>query len=338
VTTAFVSAARHPTPVLSIGNIAMGGRGKTPLVAHVSRQLVAAGERPAILSRGYGRRRRVDGVVIVSDGRDVRAGIDESGDEPLMLARALRGVIVLVSEQRAIARALAEHVLGATVVVLDDGFQHREVDRDVDLVAVAPEDLSDRRLPFGALREPVSALRRADAVIVDLGEAGEGRADRGGELIPAGIRSRLAALVPVGASGGRVYRMTRRLGAVTPLHEGRPAPASDAPVFAVAGISHPERFTAALAAAGWTVSGSLGFRDHHRYRARDVAHIVEAARGSGAAGILTTAKDAVRLAPLGPLPLPAGVAGLDVEVEPAEGFRVWLLERLARARETRARA
>ena len=145
----------------------MGGRGKTPVVAHLARLLLEAGERPAILSRGYARRRPEDGVVIVSDGTHLCADLDRSGDEPLMLARAIRGAAVLVCEVRALARTLAERALGATVHLLDDGFQHRQLGRDVDLVIIAPEDLQDRRLPFGRLREPVSALARADAVLVD---------------------------------------------------------------------------------------------------------------------------------------------------------------------------
>ncbi len=102
----------------------MGGRGKTPVVAYVARLLVEAGERPAILSRGYGRRRQEDGVVVVSDGRHLLADLDRSGDEPLMLARTVPGAAVLVCERRALAGALAERRFGATVHVLDDGFQH----------------------------------------------------------------------------------------------------------------------------------------------------------------------------------------------------------------------
>jgi hypothetical protein len=148
--------------VISVGNLAMGGRGKTPLVAYIASLLLEAGERPAILSRGYGRRRVEDGVVVVSDGVRLLADLDRSGDEPLMLARALPGVMVFVSESRTIAAALAGRVFGATVLVLDDGFQHRAIARDVDIVVVTPADLDDRRAPFGRLRESVSALSRAD--------------------------------------------------------------------------------------------------------------------------------------------------------------------------------
>ena len=220
----------------------MGGRGKTPLVALVARLLLEAGERPAILSRGYARRVREDGVVIVSDGVHLRADLDRSGDEPMMLARAVPGAAVLVCEQRAIAAALAERVLGATVAVLDDGFQHRSMRRDLDLVVIAPGDLADRRFPFGRLRDSPSALRRADLVIVD------------------------GALDSVDPSRWQcpTFAMTRHLGEPQAIDPAQPVPSRGAPVVALAGIAGPERFKRALEAAGWTVTALVSFRDHHR--------------------------------------------------------------------------
>src|SRR5205085_980145 len=135
--------ASHPArrlrlsrPVISVGNLSVGGSGKTPVVAHLARLLVDAGERPAILTRGYGRRRRVR-VTVVADRTAIRAGVFSSGDEPLMLARALPGVAVVVSPSRYRAGQLAETELGATVHLLDDGFQHLQIDRDVDLLLVS---------------------------------------------------------------------------------------------------------------------------------------------------------------------------------------------------------
>ena len=134
---------------ISIGNLAMGGRGKTPMAIHLARLLLEAGERPAVLSRGYGRRYVEDGVVIVSDGAAIRADLDRSGDEPMLIALAVPGAAVLVSDERRLAAVLAERVLGTTVHVLDDGFQHRTMARDVDIVIITPGDLADRRVPFG---------------------------------------------------------------------------------------------------------------------------------------------------------------------------------------------
>jgi len=304
-------------PVVSVGNLAMGGRGKTPVVALVARLLVEAGERPAILSRGYRRADPQDGVVIVSDGTHRRADLGRAGDEPLMLARAVPGAAVLVCEVRAMAAALAEVVLAATVHVLDDGFQHRSLERDIDIVIVSPADLRDRRLPFGRLRSPVAALRHADAVVVD----GASAADVTGDLAAA-----------IGTPAMPVLTMVRRLGEpwwVDAAGRGDALPARDEPIVAVAGIAAPDRFRTALDAAGWRVADLVAFPDHHAYGARDLRRIVDAAAGRP---VLTTEKDAMRLLPLRPLPVPVAAVPLLVDIEPPDVFRDWLLGRLAGVR------
>jgi len=311
-------------PVVSVGNISSGGRGKTPLVGHLASLLIDAGERPSVLSRGYGRLVREDGVVVVSDGTRLCADLDRSGDEPLMLARALPGTIVAVCEQRALAGTLAEHALGATVHLLDDGFQHFPLARDADIVVVSRTDLTDRRMPAGRLREPVSALVDADAVVVDAAEepAGDGRA------LESAVRG------AVGPGCPPVFRLTRRFGpieALEPDFDGTVPRAGD-PVVAVAGLARPERFFRAVEAAGWSVVETLAFADHHRYRARDLEVIRAACRRTGAAGVITTAKDAVRLRPWRPLRLPVAILPLVVTVEPADEFRAWLFARLREAR------
>lgn len=297
--------------IVSVGNLAFGGRGKTPLVAMLARHFLARGERPAILSRGYARRAPHAGAVIVSDGRHLLADLDRAGDEPLMLARTVPGAIVVVCDVRAIAAALARHVLGATVLILDDGFQHRAVARDLDLVLVTPEDLKGARAPFGRLREPVSALARAHAVIVD-GPA------------PA----RLAA-----APDAKLLSLRRVIRPPVRLDTSPSLPDAHGPFVALAGIARPERFKAALEADGWTVARLMAFRDHHRYARRDLDAIVAAVRETQAIGVLTTEKDAVRLLPLRPFPVPIAAVPLDVTVEPAPAFAAWLD---ARCREARA--
>ena len=295
---------------LSVGNLAFGGRGKTPLVAMLARHFLAKGHRPAVLSRGYGRRRPEAGAVIVSDGRHVLADLDRAGDEPLMLARSVPGAIVVVCDVRAIAAALARHALGATVLILDDGFQHRAVARDIDLVVVTPEDLTGSRAPFGRLREPVSALARAHAVIVD----GPAPAHLPAAPHAAVLSLRRAIRPPVGLESS------------APLSDTR------GPVVALAGIARPERFKLALESAGWTVARLMAFRDHHRYTHRDLDAIVRAAREARAIAILTTEKDAVRLLPLRPFPVPIAAVPLDVTVEPAAEFAAWLDTRCREAR------
>jgi tetraacyldisaccharide 4'-kinase len=299
-------------PVISVGNLSVGGSGKTPMVAYIARLLLEAGERPAILSRGYGRRRTSDRVTIVSDRTAIRATVDASGDEPLMLARALPGVAVVVSGSRYHAGLLAEQELGATVHVLDDGFQHLQVERDVDLLLLSEEDLSDRPLPGGRLREPLTAAAVADAALVSAGYSTA--VDRVART--AGIRT--------------AFQVTRTLGA--PRTIASPSDSvvvpSQSRVFAMAAIARPERFFSDVAGAGWDLVDSMSFRDHHRFSRSDVKRIIKAARAAAAAIILTTEKDAVRLesCELGGLPFAA--VPLVVGVEPADGFRDWLLGRI----------
>jgi tetraacyldisaccharide 4'-kinase len=248
----------------------------------------------------------------VSDGVTTLVDVDHAGDEPLMLARALSGVPVLVGASRYLAGRLAEARLGATVHVLDDGFQHVQLARDIDLLLVSESDLSDRPLPAGRLREPLTSARAATAALVAAG-------------YPTAVE-RIARTAGVPTS----FQMTRAIGA--PHTIGRtPEPVLVPPesrVFAVAGVARPERFFADIEAAGWHLVGQMAFRDHHRFTSSDVRRITDAARSAAAAIVLTTEKDGVRLetCDLGSLPIAA--VPLIVSVEPEERFRDWLLARL----------
>jgi len=302
---------RLERPVISVGNLRVGGAGKTPIVAHLARLLVASGERPAILTRGYGRRLAPAGVTVVSDGSRTLADVDTAGDEPLMLAQAVPGVIVAVGADRYLSGRLAERKLGATIHILDDGFQHFQLARDVDLLVTSEDDLSDRPLPAGHLREPLAVAVNADAAIVDAG------------YLPAAERVGRVLGVP------RAFLTTRLLGpprmvvngdtVVVPKHSR---------VFATAAIARPDRFFAELTAAEWHVVGTRPFRDHHQFSARDIERIAAAARSAAAAIILTTDKDAVRFAArdLGDMLIAA--VPLTATIEPADEFRTWLFERL----------
>lgn len=308
------STSRPRSPfVISVGNIAFGGRGKTPVVAVLARLLLELGERPAILSRGYGRRMVEDGVVVVSDGRHLLADVDRAGDEPLMLARDLPGVAVLVCEQRALAAAMARHTLGCTALILDDGFQHRQMARDVDVVLVTPADLKDRRVPFGRLRESVSALGRGDVLVID---------DDGRRPVEGVSPERHAAL----------FVLRRHGGVPVPLEEGVPHLAPGARILALAGIAGPERFTRAAGDAGYVVAEAWAPGDHHRYTRADVARLARRVRDSNAVGVLTTSKDAVRLRTLRPLSVPVYEWPLQVTIEPARQFADWLSARRDAAR------
>jgi tetraacyldisaccharide 4'-kinase len=284
---------RHP--VISIGNLAVGGRGKTPLAAAVARLLLERGERPAILSRGYGRAVQEAGAVVVSDGQGIRADLARAGDEPLMLARQLPGVVVVVGADRYAAGRLAEHHLGATVHVLDDGFQHLRLDRDLDLVIIGRDDVEHPvTLPFGRLREPLDTIVAADAVLTEDDE------------------------VWVTASGMelRVFRLRRQ----ATFDCDRKAE----PALAVAGIARPTRFFEDLRAHGWNLAKTVAFADHHRYSARDLARLSADASNAGAFRIVTTEKDYVRLLPFRPFPIPVACIRMTVEPDPLESFRAWL--------------
>lgn len=303
---------RLSRPVVSIGNLAVGGRAKTPMAALVARALLAAGERPAILSRGYAREHPSDAPVVVRDRDGVRASIAESGDEPLMLAEQLDGAIVVVGADRARAGVAAEQ-LGATVHVLDDGFQHVRVARDIDIVMLDPRDLGEDVVPAGRLREPIDALDYADAIMV-IGGTGDERAQ--------------AVRAVEGVPGVSVFSGVRQ---VAPP----PADAAAASAFAVAGIADPRQFVAAVRGAGWQIAGEIAFKDHHRYTAEDAARIARNAAAAGASIVVTTAKDAVRLREVWTSVLPLHIAEMTLSLDEPAAFDQWLIGRLTRARGVR---
>ena len=308
---------RLPHPVISVGNLVVGGSGKTPVVALVARILLEHGQRPVVLSRGYARRQPQDGVVVVSDGRSVLESVEHAGDEPFMLAHALPGIPVLVCEDRYLAGQLAAHRFAATVSVLDDGFQHLQLARDVDLLLVGPADLDEDVLPTGRLREPLGAAAVAHAVIVP------GSAE---DAALVATRLGVARRFTVSTHMGAPRAVTTPLGG-TDLPVGLPVPGDR--VFAVSGIARPERFLASLEQQGWRVADYRAFRDHHWFTAADVARIDAAATAAGATCVVTTEKDAVRLAAAGARPrVPWFSMPVRVAVEPAGQFADWLLERV----------
>jgi tetraacyldisaccharide 4'-kinase len=303
--------------VISVGNLSMGGSGKTPVVAALARLLRDRGERPAILTRGYGRREPVDGVLVVSDGERVLEPVSRSGDEPQMLARTLAGVPVLVCADRYLAGVFAERHFAVTVSILDDGFQHLQLARNVDLLMLSASDVSDAVVPSGRLREPLETARVADALLVP-GSEDDARAVL---EVMSGVRPhdadrpmRSDAVTPAVPPA---FRVETKYGE---LQGGRPA--ADRRVVAFAGIARPERFFDALRTLGYDVVRELTFPDHHWYRARDLQAIQSAARDAGTTAIVTTEKDAVRC------DLDVAVLPMRVEIEPPGEFADWLMGRL----------
>ena len=280
----------------------MGGTGKSPVVAAIAQWLVDHGERPAILSRGYGRADAADGVVVVSDGTRILEGVDRSGDEPLMLARQVPGAAVCVSPDRFLAGTLAERRLGCTVHVLDDGFQHLQLARDLDvLVTTMGEIPKGRVIPMGRLREPMDAAARAQVLVVSDATAGAAATEAWslGISQACGAHRTLGAPLVVGDQGSGIRDQGAR-------------------ILAVAGIAHPSRFVEGLRDSGWTVADSVMFSDHHRYSRGDVDRIALKAQQAGADAVFTTDKDAVRFEALGDLPFALYRIPLIVIFEPAD--------------------
>jgi tetraacyldisaccharide 4'-kinase len=308
-----VPSHRLAGPVISVGNLSVGGSGKTPVVARLAELLRAQGLPVSVLSRGYRGSFRGDALV-VGDGHGLCATAAEAGDEPVMLARALAGVVVAVGPRRdAVGRAV-EARFGPRVHLLDDGFQHLRLARDLDLLCLSPEDLGDRPLPAGRLRENAVAARRADILLLTGAE----------DVSPARMSE-------VERSLGRTptFRVRRRgLGFASPAGEAVAAPARP---FLLAGIARPQRFAADVGRVCPTVVGTAFFRDHHAFSAADLEAVMSRARAAGADALVTTAKDAERLAPSDPAPsdpvLPLLVFRVAAEIDDEDR----LLERLLAA-------
>jgi tetraacyldisaccharide 4'-kinase len=271
-------------PVISIGNITTGGTGKTPLVELVARIVSAGGSKCCILTRGFGRRSDSDQVV-VSDGSSLLASAASAGDEPRLLAENLIGISsVIVNSDRYKAALWAKENLQSQVFILDDGFQHLKLRRDLDIVAIdATNPFGGKRLlPEGRLREPLDGLSRADLIVVTRSEL----VNDTGPLVEL-IRD-LSGDKPVFIS------RTRVVGSFSALdHEALEI--SSEKVAAFAGIGNPQAFKEQVASLGVEITFFKKFADHYFYRQADVETLEQSARLSGATCLLTTSKDAVKL-------------------------------------------
>lgn len=296
---------RLDVPVVAIGNLTVGGTGKTPVTGYLAEGFRARGFDVAILSRGYGRSE--SSPRLVSDGRDLAAGAAEAGDEPLLLARDHPGVAVAVAGDRVAAARLLPKARGPRIVLLDDAFQHRALDRDFNLLLVDAESPfgNGKILPLGPLREPVRGVRRADLILLT----------RGDGTIPPSLRQVLErhhptvsvfhiSLPPRGVRGPD--------GGLMPL-----TALADRPVFAFSGIARPERFEADLRDSGARLAGTLRFRDHHPFSDADLLAVAAEARRGGASWLVTTEKDRVRLPALPASSPPLHSLVLGAEERPA---------------------
>jgi tetraacyldisaccharide 4'-kinase len=284
-------------PVVSIGNLSTGGAGKTPLTIALAKALAQRGLHVDVLSRGYGRHDKSPTRV------DPDGAAEEFGDEPLLIAQET-GVPVYVAAQRYEAGLLAE--VGDSlpgVHLLDDGFQHRQLHRDVNILLLNRQDWADKLLPAGNLREPLIAARRATMIAIPVGEP------------------ELEAELKAWGWSGPLWRVRRVM----------EMPALDGPIAAFCGIARPAQFFAGLEAAGVQIAARTAFRDHHRYTPADLKRIMDAARAAGATALLTTEKDCLRMGKLSavfPVSLALKTVGLRIEIESADEAAGWLANRL----------
>lgn len=288
---AVIPSRRAGVPVISVGNLAAGGAGKTPVALAIAGRLLDAGRRPAVLSRGYGAARGDDRVV--SDGERVLLDAAGGGDEPVLLARRRPGLRVLCGADRARLAPMAV-ATGADVLLLDDGFQHRRLRRDLDVVVLDASNPwgNGHCLPFGPNREPRSALRRAGLVWLT-------HADRASEAELEALRElsrRSTGRDPVESRHAARDLADGRLERTFPLSglAGRR-------VGLLTGVARPESVRRTVEGLGGVVVASLAYPDHHPFTEGDVRAAMEAAWRGGGEWLVTTEKDAVRL--------PEGVAG-----------------------------
>jgi tetraacyldisaccharide 4'-kinase len=303
-------------PVISVGNLTTGGTGKTPLVEWIARELAQTGNRVCILTRGYGRR-RAGTRVIVSDGNEVLADAPLAGDEPVLLAERLKGLAAVISDGDRVsaARWAVEH-LHSDVFVLDDGFQHLRVARNLNILTLDATNPwgNGKLLPAGVLRESRAELTRADCIVITRADDPDATAELRRELTAKSkdcpvfsSRMRLVGLRAVQASPGQRLIPGEELGA------------SSAAAFC--GLGNPESFFALVRRGGYQLVHTQTFRDHHSYTQTDVARVERESIKRGAELLLTTAKDEVKLRSF-KFELPCYTADIAIEIENDEKLRI----------------
>jgi tetraacyldisaccharide 4'-kinase len=321
------SAESIERPVISIGNLTAGGTGKTPMTVHLTKLLLSLSLKVMIVSRGY-KSLNEKAITVVSDGSKILCDAQIAGDEPYLMARLVAHVPVVVGKNRYKAALAGLQHFDPDVIVLDDAFQHLALARDLNLLLLDAEDPvgNGYLLPRGPLREPVSALRRADAIVFTRSHQRPSEKHR--EL------GRMIHPNPVFHC-----RHTPVLRCVVPamhlLDAGEPFPPglSEGPlqgrsVFAFSALARNENFRSAVAGMGASVLGSMGFPDHHRYCRQDIDNLVHAARCAGCLALVTTDKDFVRLPRL-KLPMELIVLGVDIDFGDAhDRWKSFIVEQL----------
>lgn len=296
-------------PVISIGNITTGGTGKTPLVEYVARTIASHGKKVCILTRGYGRK-DPHLQVIVSDGYGVLASPSEAGDEPYLLATKLAGLAAVISSADRIAAGQeAIKDFGTEAFVLDDGFQHLRLARDLNIACLDATNPwgGGRLLPYGRLREAPEGLRRADCVVLT-------RCDQVESV--ASLRDQVGELI----EGRPIFESRMRPLRVVSLKNGPETISVPGRIGAFCAVGNPGSFFESLRELGYDVGLERAFTDHHVYSQGDVEALHQLAKESGASALITTAKDAVKLKGL-TFALPCYVLEIEIVFDDANSFQ-----------------
>lgn len=326
----FLRQHKLEIPVISVGNLVLGGTGKTPLVHYIARLLQQHHVQPVILSRGY-RGAATAAVNVVSDGQDILLDATSAGDEPRLLAEKLPGIPIITGKNRYVTGRFAIDTLGAEVLILDDGFQHMALQRDLNLVLFNSLTClgNGRVLPGGELREPVSALKRADAFIIS--NTNSVTMNRVKDFVA--FLQKMQPETPVFTTSYRPAEILIR------LYEGRcstisPAVAATIPLYGFCGIAAPDAFRNTLLAAGINLMGFEAYEDHRAYSVGDINTLCRRAKDRGAGGLITTEKDLVKVRQLLPPEFP--LLALPIELDPGDDFDLFLRRRLQKLLPLRA--
>jgi len=302
-------------PVISVGNLTTGGTGKTPLVEWIARELAGNGARVCILTRGYGRQ-NPGARAVVSDGKEILSDATEAGDEPLLLADALKGLAAVISDaDRVAAAGWAIDNLNSEVFVLDDGFQHLRVARDLNILTIdAANPWGNRKLlPAGILRESPAELARANCIVIT-------RADDANAVEK--LRSEIAARsheIPIFSSLMRFSGIREVRGQLVQSSIVEKE-IKGSRISAFCGLGKPESFFSLLRRAGYQLAYTEAFRDHHTYTQSDIDRVARKSVARGAQILLTTAKDEVKLRSLASR-LPCYAVDIEIEIENEERFK-----------------
>ena len=313
-----LAVRKLPAAVISVGNLTVGGSGKTPLVAHIARHFLSQGRPVTVLSRGYGRASSGATHVVVSDGRSILAGVDKAGDEPMELAQQVPGLAVAVGANRYEVGMELCRKRGPHVFILDDGFQHRRLARNLDIVCIDAEEPVEtlRMLPAGRLREPFANLDRAGALVWTRWREGSPS-----KSLESRVLRSLSYDRPI-------FRSINSISVLHPLADPDKTLPPDSlrgqDVGILAAIARPERLRQDVEVCGARVVWSCTKRDHHAWQPDEVRQLLESAKSSGAKAVVTTGKDAVKMAAVRESAVPLYQATLETRVLESEVFEVLL--------------